>query len=1650
FSLSGNQLLTAASLFSLSGNQLLTAASFNFETKSSYSIRLRSTDQSGQWVEQVFSITITNVNEAPLDLGYFGASKPENSPIGTQFGFFFGVDLDAGSVMSFALVDGPGGEDNDLFYFDGNLLRNSALLDYEQKSAYNIRVLVADQGGLFIEKPFVFTITNVNEPPTEILLSNSEVPENSPSGTVVGNFTTIDQDGAGTFTYSLVSGTGSTDNASFTLINGVLRTAFIPDFEVKSSYSIRVRTTDSTGLSLTKVFTISVANVNEPPFDIILSNDSIQENNPVGLEIGTFSTSDFDLEESFTYELVEGAGGGDNAFFTLNGNSLQAAASFSYEARSSYSIRVRSTDHGGLLVEKSFTITISDLDEAPTSISLSNDSVIEKQPIGTFVATLSTSDPDGESPFTYELIGGVGSDGNGSFAIVGDSLMTAEVFDFAVAGSYDIRVRSTDPTGLMIEMTFTILIVDINDAPILNPAGSPTFDTIRRGVTDVENPGTLVTDLIARMSPEGGITDVDLTAQVGIAINGLSGTATGVWQFTIDGGSTWSPVGTTGNSNARLLAADGVTRIRYVPDPDFWGEVKISFVAWDRTSGVNGGNANVSVRGGSTAFSLSYDYADLFFLNESPILNPDGRPEFTPIQQNVSDSENPGDLVSGILARMSPDGGIADPNGDPLLGISIFELTGVDTGDWEYSVNDGANWYPIGVVTPSAARLLASDQNTRIRYRPHPDFSGLASITFLAWDRSVGLNGETEDVTMRGGTSAFSLESEIAQIHVLSNSATQVNTYTTGTQRMPILASDADGNYVIVWESDSQDGSSSGIYARLYDRQGSPRGNEFRVNSWTTSGQIDPAVVMHENGEFVVSWTAANGPGGSETDIYARRFDFNGVPLTDDFLVNTTTTSSQYESAISMDADGNFVVVWSSFQQSGIPYGWWDVYGRRFNSDGIPVGDEFQINTHLTYDQRYPSVAMDEDGDFVVVWTSYSQSPDPYYNGGADIYGRRFDSSGAPQNEEFLVSEYVDGAQFYPSVVVNAQGDFIVGWRYSYYGYGDPSYFLRRYNSDGTSIGTDFEVRLQRSVLNYADPVRIPKLQMRDNGDFLVVDSNFAQWFKADGTLWGDEFEIDVFNGSNFEPPAVEILTDGSLIATWGSKDSDGDSWGVFSRRIAPQVIPPNHAPVLNGSGVLALEGISENPSSANNPGIPITDLIAKLGIGVSDSDPMARLGIAVNGVSNVNGHWEFTTNRGGTWTPITTTGNSDAILLAADGSTRIRFKPNANYLGQSVFSFVIWDRTSGANGQRADVSTRGGSTAFSSNYRTASTSVVPSPRLDPIPVNVSIEDNPGFLVSDLLARTSTNGNIGFLNQTTFRAIAIIGFNGQSTGYWEYYDPYSHGWYSFIWAESSYALALSAVDATRIRYRPNPGFSGEVKFAFVGYASGATGSRVNASTRGPGTSFSLLYEYASLSVVNSAPVLNPNGNPTLDPITINIPDANNPGTLVSDIIARMSPNGGITDPNPNALQGIAINGLGGTATGIWEYTVNNGTNWTPIGTTGNNNARLLAADPNTRIRYRPNAGFLGEAKLAFVAWDRTTGANGGIANVNNRGGTTAYSIAYEYASIFVVNSPPILTPTNASYLDSIPANISNAANVGTLISDLITRIGPNGITDPNP
>jgi murein DD-endopeptidase MepM/ murein hydrolase activator NlpD len=451
--------------FSVSGNRLLTAVPLDFEIKNNYAIRLRTTDSGGATFEKPFTITVTNVNDPPTSLSLSWTSLEENLPVGTIVGTLSTTDQDIGDTHTFTLVSGVGSTDNGFYAISGSSLKTKNSFNFESTPVHSIRVRVTDSGGLWYEQTFTIQIIDVNEAPTNIQLSKNRVSEKKPAGTLVGLISAVDQDAGNTHTYALVDGSGDADNLSFMIADHSLLTAEVFDLAAKGSYTIRLRATDQDGLFYEKAFTITISPFNEQPKDISLSKTSIDENRPVGTTVGSFSTTDPNEDDVFVYTLVDGEGSADNASFTISGNSLVTAAVFDFETISSYSIRVRTTDSGSLFYEKAFTIQITDVNEKPTSLILSNTAVDENLPAGTLVGILSALDPDAGDTHRYSLVSGTGSVDNTAFRVQDNQLQTAVTFDYETRHTYNIRVRVTDAGGLFLEAHFIITIRDMNDAP---------------------------------------------------------------------------------------------------------------------------------------------------------------------------------------------------------------------------------------------------------------------------------------------------------------------------------------------------------------------------------------------------------------------------------------------------------------------------------------------------------------------------------------------------------------------------------------------------------------------------------------------------------------------------------------------------------------------------------------------------------------------------------------------------------------------------------------------------------------------------------------------------------------------------------------------------------------------------------------------------------------------------------------------------------------------------------------------------------------------------------------------------------------------------------------------------------------------------------
>lgn len=270
--------------FLVRNDSLFASIGFDYESRSVFSLRIRSTEDRTDpyWFEKVFIISVINlddgglsVNHAPASILLDHNSLEENQPQLSVIGRLSTIDLDAGDTHSYSFIAGTGDTDNSEFIIEGDLLKSLNIFDYEVKNRYSVRIKSTENttDAFSVETAFTLFITDqISEndtsdlhKPIDIVLSNNIVDENMPIETYVGVLSTVDPDPSGSHTYSLVPGDGSIDNPYFQITSDQLLTAGIFDYEKRSQYSIRLKSQETSPFdySIEKVMYIYIGDVAE-------------------------------------------------------------------------------------------------------------------------------------------------------------------------------------------------------------------------------------------------------------------------------------------------------------------------------------------------------------------------------------------------------------------------------------------------------------------------------------------------------------------------------------------------------------------------------------------------------------------------------------------------------------------------------------------------------------------------------------------------------------------------------------------------------------------------------------------------------------------------------------------------------------------------------------------------------------------------------------------------------------------------------------------------------------------------------------------------------------------------------------------------------------------------------------------------------------------------------------------------------------------------------------------------------------------------------------------------------------------------------------------------------------------------------------------
>lgn len=373
-----------------------------------------------------------------------------------------------------------------------------------------------------------------------------------------------------------------------------------------------------------------------------------------------------------------------------------------------------------------------------------------------------------------------------------------------------------------------------------------------------------------------------------------------------------------------------------------------------------------------------------------------------------------------------------------------------------------------------------------------------------------------------------------------------VNTYTTGRQLRPWVASGPGGEFVVVW-----DDFYSRVSGQRFTAKGSRLGDEFQVNTNMTGYHGESSVDVGPTGDFTVVWQTGtsfdDGFDGDKAGVLGQQFGANGSSIGGEFQVNTYTTESQRLPRVAIGPTSEFVVVWDS-KHDGVAY---HIQGQLFAANGTPVGDEFPVNSSTHGTGAVPALDFQPDGNFIVVWQGFGSVGND--DDGWSIQGQRFDADGNKVGPQFQANDYTTGNQFSPSIDAGSDGNFVVAWN-SFGSPGDDfsqdSVQARRFAANAAPLDDQFQVNTYTTQIQ-----RKASVTMDPSGGFTVSwTSGFpnpgtdgpdgslfgiaARPYLPDGSPASGEFVVNTFTLNNQYRNAVTSGPDGQIVVVWESVDS--------------------------------------------------------------------------------------------------------------------------------------------------------------------------------------------------------------------------------------------------------------------------------------------------------------------------------------------------------------------------------------------------------------------------------------------------------------------------------------------------------------------------------
>ncbi|MEO0386087.1 MAG: hypothetical protein AAF281_00960, partial [Pseudomonadota bacterium] len=454
-----------------------------------------------------------------------------------------------------------------------------------------------------------------------------------------------------------------------------------------------------------------------------------------------------------------------------------------------------------------------------------------------------------------------------------------------------------------------------------------------------------------------------------------------------------------------------------------------------------------------------------------------------------------------------------------------------------------------GVGEPSESRVNVETSGSQNNAEVTALSGGRAAIVYVSADSAPAGDGNQNGVFLRLVDAAG--QPQGAEI--------QVNTFTAGAQQDPQIATLSDGNVVVVWASEGQDQSATGVYAQIFTDTGLAVTDEFRVADSTSGAQTQPDVAALADGQFVVSWTDTSFDGGSGQDVLAQVFDADGTRIDTEQLVNTNLTFTQADTAVAGIGGAAFVVVYDSNGEEADGFQS-DVVAQIF---GDPA--EFDVSAAPLIDGLPPSVTIAEaDANagaliFPAGAAGIRDADSADFAGGQLTLSRVTADSNA---DDFIGvdTNAQDTLFFAPGSGVSVAGSAV----------SVDGVVIGTLISDGVAgadltVGFNSDATLERvetllSALSYQNDSDNPRASRTYTIDLTDGDGSIqtptsleiavTQTDEANAIgVALPETQVNTFTAGAQSAPETAALQDGGWVVVWTSAGQDGDGEGVYLQR---------------------------------------------------------------------------------------------------------------------------------------------------------------------------------------------------------------------------------------------------------------------------------------------------------------------------------------------------------------------------------------------------------------------------------------------------------------------------------------------------------------------